>query len=893
MKINRIFIYIVASCVFLIILGGIATIDLYTNWLFFNELTYTGVFTKILYSKVIIGLVCGFLSVGFMIVNIIYANKITFPPIDLMFNGQTRISLNIELLNKFVKPLTILSGIIVSFLIGLWGSSLWEEVLTFQNRIDVGISDPIFNKDIRFYLFELPLFESVKAFAGFILIAALFIISANYFLCGGIATQERHIFIDKKVKKHLGILAGLYILNISIGFYLDQFHLLFSPHGIIFGAGYTDVHARLLVFRLLIVLTTVSSILFIVGVFKGSWKIAFSPLGFTGLVYILGFIVYPALFQNLKVTPNELVLEKKFIEHHIKFTRFGYDLERIEVRPFDVSYNLTVKDIERNNATIKNIRLWDDAPLLRTNSQLQQIRTYYKFKDVDNDRYHINGEYMQIMLSPRELSYDDLPSKSWINEKIVFTHGIGITMGPVSRISGEGLPEFIVKDIPPASSVDIKITRPEIYFGELSSDYVIVKTKVPEFDYPTSEGNIYTSYEGSGGVELSSFLKKSVFAMKFNTAKFILSSDITPKSRILYNRNILDRVRLIAPFLLYDADPYVVVSEDGKLFWIVDAYTVSNRVPYSKPLNKNVNYIRNSVKVIVDSYNGSINFYVSDPEDVVVKVYSAIFPELFKPMSEMQDDLRKHIRYPKGFLQVQAETFSTYHMIDPKVFYNKEDLWEIPAYGDKLIEPYYTIMKLPGEKKEEYILLLPYTPSKRDNLAAWLAGRCDEPNYGKLIVYTFPRDRLVFGPRQIDARIDQDSYISQQLTLWGQRGSQVIRGSLLVIPIESSLLYVQPLYLAAEDKGGLPELRRVILAYENDVVMEENLELGLQRLFGGRRILRGKEKISEDVKVSIEELAREAMRTFEKANELLRQGDWAGYGEYLRKLGQILKQMAK
>ncbi len=893
MKRNRIFIFIVASCVFLIILGSITTIDLYTNWLFFNELTYTGVFTKILYSKVIIGLVCGFFSLAFMIVNVIYANKITFPPIDLIFNGQTRISLNIELLNRFVKPLTTISGIIVSFLIGLWGSSMWEEVLTFQNRIDVGISDPIFNKDIRFYLFELPLFESVKAFAGFILIAALFIISANYFFRGGIATRERHIFIDKKVKKHLGILAGLYILNIAIGFYLGQFHLLFSSHGIIFGAGYTDIHARLLVFRLLIVLATVSSILFIVGVFKGSWKIAFSPLGFTALVYILGFIVYPALFQNLKVTPNELVLEKEFIEHHIKFTRFGYDLERIEVRPFDVSYNLIVKDIERNNATIKNIRLWDDAPLLRTNSQLQQIRTYYKFKDVDNDRYHINGEYMQIMLSPRELSYDDLPSKSWINEKIVFTHGIGITMGPVSRISGEGLPEFIVKDIPPVSSVDIKIKRPEIYFGELSSDYVIVKTKVPEFDYPTSEGNIYTSYEGSGGVELSSFLKKSVFAMKFNTAKFILSSDITPKSRILYNRNILDRVRRIAPFLLYDADPYVVVSEDGKLFWIVDAYTVSNRVPYSKPLNKNINYIRNSVKVIVDSYNGSVNFYVSDPEDVVVKVYSAVFPELFKPMSEMQDDLKKHIRYPKGFLQVQAGMFSTYHMIDPKVFYNKEDLWEIPAYGDKLIEPYYTIMKLPGEKKEEYILLLPYTPSKRDNLAAWLAGRCDEPNYGKLIVYTFPRDRLVFGPRQIDARIDQDSYISQQLTLWGQRGSQVIRGSLLVIPIEGSLLYVQPLYLAAEDKGGLPELRRVILAYENDVVMEENLELGLQRLFGGRRILPGKEKISEDVKVSIEELAREAMRTYERANELLRQGDWAGYGEHLGKLGQILKKMAK
>ena len=381
--------------------------------------------------------------------------------------------------------------------------------------------------------------------------------------------------------------------------------------------------------------------------------------------------------------------------------------------------------------------------------------------------------------------------------------------------------------------------------------------------------------------------------MKFNTAKPILSSDITPESRILYNRNILERVRRIAPFLLYDSDPYSVVSEDGRLFWIMDAYAVTNRAPYSKPLNKEINYMRNSVKVVVDAYNGSVKFYISDPDDILVKVYNAIFPELFTSMSEMQDDLRKHVRYPKGFLQVQAIMYSTYHMTDPKIFYNKEDLWEIPVYSDKPIEPYYTIMKLPEEKKEEYILLLPYTPSKRDNLAAWLAGRCDEPNYGKLIVYTFPRDRLVFGPRQIDARIDQDSYISQQLTLWGQRGSQVIRGSLLVIPIEGSLLYVQPLYLAAEDKGGLPELRRVILAYGNNVVMEENLELGLQRLFGGKITLPTKEKLIEDVKGTIDELAREAMRTFERLNELQRQGDWAGYGEQLKKLGQIIKKMSK
>ena len=892
MKKNRTFFFLIVSCIFLIILGS-NTIDLYTNWLFFNELNYSSVFTKIISTQVVTGLAFGLLSVVFLLSNVIIANKINFPPIELFFVEQTTVSLNVGLLNKWVKPLTIISGIIVCFLGGIWGSSLWEKVLLFQNYTAVNIHDPIFSKDMGFYLFKFPLLVSIKSFISFIIIATIIIVSINYFLRGGISSRERNIFIDKRVKKHIGILAGLFILTTAIGFYLDRFNLLLSPHGVIFGVGYSDVNAKLPALWVLIILTLLSSIIFTVGVIRGSWKMALSPLGFTLLVYVVGFLVYPGLLQNLKVAPNELALEKTYIDHHIKFTRFGYDLERISVKPFDVSYNLTAKDIERNNATIKNIRLWDDAPLLRTYSQLQQIRTYYKFKDVDNDRYIINGEYMQVMLSPRELSYEDLPSRTWINEKLIFTHGFGNTLGPVSRISREGLPEFITKDIPPVSSADIKITRPEIYFGELSSNYVIVNTKVPEFNYPTSEGNIYTSYEGSGGVELSSFFKKAAFAVNFRTAKLILSSDITSKSKILYNRDILTRVRNIAPFLLYDTDPYIVISEDGRLFWIVDAYTVSNLVPYSQPLNKNINYMRNSVKVVVDAYNGSVSFYISDPGDVVIKVYNTALPGLFRPLSEMRDDLRKHIRYPRGFLTVQAKMFSTYHMTDPKVFYNKEDLWEIPAYGDTPIEPYYIIMKLMEEEKEEYILLLPYTPAKRDNLAAWLAARCDEPNYGKLIVYTFPRDRLVFGPKQINARIDQDSYISQQLTLWGQRGSQVIRGSLLVIPIESSLLYVQPLYLAAEDKGGLPELRRVVLAYENNVVMEENLELGLLRLFGGKRILPSREEVIEDVRRSINELAKEALQTFESANKLLRQGDWSGYGELMNKLGQILEKMSK
>jgi uncharacterized membrane protein (UPF0182 family) len=504
------------------------------------------------------------------------------------------------------------------------------------------------------------------------------------------------------------------------------------------------------------------------------------------------------------------------------------------------------------------------------------------------------------MLSARELSYADLPSRSWINEKMVFTHGNGVTLGPVNRITREGLPEFFIKDIPPASSTNIKITRPEIYFGELSSDYVIVKTKAREFSYPTADGNVYTSYNGTKGVLLDSMLKKTAFAMKFNSGKILLSTDITGESRILYKRAVRERVHTLAPFLIFDQDPYIVVSDEGKLFWILDAYTVSNRVPYSRPANRDMNYIRNSIKATVDAYDGSVNFYVTDPADIIAKVYGAIFPGLFKPLSAMPEDVKKHIRYPQELFAIQASMFATYHMKDPKVFYNKEDLWEVPATGEKLMEPYYTIMKLPEEKKakggkEEYVLLLPFTPAKRDNLAAWLAAQCDWPHYGKVVVYSFPRDRLVFGPRQVAARIDQDANISQMLTLWGQKGSRVIRGRLLVIPIETSLLYVQPLYLVASDAGGLPELRRVIVAYGNDVVMEDTLEAGLQRLFGQRKGVSAKEgaKPVANVELSSVQLAKEAAKLFDKANELLRQGDWAGYGEQVKKLGEVLKKLAK
>ncbi|MEW6600616.1 MAG: UPF0182 family protein [Nitrospirota bacterium] len=884
--------------VFIVILlalsAGSAAFNLYIDWLFFNETGFIGVFSTTLFAKVKTALVFSSVFLIYYLANISAANKIDFPHRNLHIFGDTINPVKTFTIDKPVKLLTFAAGFVIAFLVALFGAAKWEQALLFLNRLDVGIKDPVFSRDIGFYLFTLPMIDTLKSFATLTVVLTAAATILNYFLRGGVSVSEKSISLHPGVKKHIGVM-GIFVFGIlALNFYIEAYRLMFTGNALIFGAGYADINAKLFTLRLLVVLTAVTCLFFIFALIKGKFSWAVVPASVTAIVYAGGMIVYAPLLQKFKVAPNELELEKPYIASNIKFTRFGYDLDRIEVKPFDVAYNLTADDISKNDATIKNIRLWDNSPLLRTYSQLQQIRTYYKFIDVDNDRYTINGEYKQVMLSPRELSYSDLPSKSWINERLVFTHGNGLSMGPVSSITKEGLPEFIIKDIPPVSEADIKVSRPEIYYGEIPNDYVIVKTKVQEFSYPTANENIYTKYDGSGGIELSSYFRRSVFAAKFNTAKIFLSTDITPQSRILLYRNINERISRIAPFLLYDSDPYMVVSGDGKLYWMIDCYTISRNLPYSSPYNRNINYIRNSVKTVIDAYNGSIKFYLSDPEDIMAKVYSRVFPGLFSPLSEMPGDLKKHIRYPQGMLEVQARMYASYHMTDPKVFYNKEDLWEIPTYGDKQMEPYNTIMKLPGEGKEEYILLIPYTPSKRDNLAAWMAARCDMPDYGKVIVYVFPRDRLIYGPGQVNARIDQDAYISQQITLWGQVGSQVIRGSLLIIPIENSLLYVQPLYLAASDKVGLPELRRVIVAYENDVVMEDNLELALSRLFyKDKEIPAAAAETTAQVRRSPETLARDAMKVYEKALQMQRQGDWAGYGEQIRELGQILNKMAK
>ena len=897
LKKNRLVLILVAIFVLLPLFSSLT--DLYGDWLFFAETGFTSVMTTTLLAKLGSGLCFGAVFLLFALVNLHFAHRASSSFTRSFPLGGNVYRLKGEETARLVKPLSILASVLLAILAGNWGALQWQNVLLFVNRVGVGTSDPILGKDIGFYLFSMPMLEQLHAFVGFLVPATALMVAALYFLRGGISLSERGAVIDEKLRKHLAFFAGLYVLWIAAGFYLSRFDLLFSGNGSFAGAGYADVHARLPSYLLLALLTPIAGAFFAGGIWRGAWRLAMVPPIVLFAVYGLGIVVYPSLLQKFKVAPNELDLETPFIQNSIKFTRLGYNLEHIETIPFDADLKLTAADIAKNDATIKNIRLWDTDPLLKTYSQLQQIRTYYKFFDVDSDRYMVNGQYTQVMLSPRELSYADLPSRNWINERLIFTHGNGLTLGPVSRISREGLPEFFIKDIPPVCLTDIKVTRPEIYYGELSNEYVIVGSKVPEFSYPTASGNINTTYTGRGGVPIGSFAAKALFAARFKSDKILLSSDITDKSRILYYRNINERVRTIAPFLRYDSDPYMVVNKAGGLTWIIDAYTYSDRLPYSKPVRGGIDYMRNSVKVTVDAYDGTVRFYAIDPDDVLAKVYARIYPDLFKPLTSLPEDLRRHLRYPHQFLQLQAAIFASYHMTDPKVFYNKENLWEIPTVGEKQMEPYYTVMKLPGESREEYILMLPFVPSKRDNLAAWLTARCDGANYGKIQAYTFPRDRLIYGPKQIDARINQDAFISQQLTLWNQRGSEVIRGSMLVIPIEKSLLYVQPLYLVA-DKAGLPELRRVIVAYGDEVVMEQTLELALQRIFGGKRspaenaaAPAAAPGAASAGKGSSAELAREAMSIFERATNLQRQGDWAGYGEELRKLQQVLKQLAR
>ena len=872
-------------------------VELITDWLWFAEVGYENVFTITLVAQLKMALVFGLAFFVIFFGNLFAALRLTSGIHVVDPTGWIQIS-KLEIATRPLQLLILIGSLLFSLFAALGGANQWENFLLFLNVSSFGVSDPLFQRDIGFYVFRMPFLNHLYSWLMTTLIFATVGTAFLYFIRRAFhIVPPRTLRAAPAARRHLSILLALIFFAAIFGLWLSLNEILFVKRGVVFGPGYTDVTTQLWVLQGLMGLALLCGVAFLGFAFKMSWRYPVFAVLFFAAFFVIGRWIYPSMVQRFKVIPNEIVLEKPYLEKNIQFTRLAYRLNDIEEKQFPVEESLTRDDIKRNDLTIKNIRLWNHAPLLQTYSQLQEIRTYYKFGGVDNDRYRIGGEYRQVMLSPRELSYAALPSRSWVNEHIEYTHGYGAVLGPVNRVSKEGLPEFFIKDIPPVSTTNIKISRPEIYYGENSNDYVFVRTKRPEFDYPVGNKNVYSRYEGKGGVPLS-FLKKLLFAVRFGSFTMLLSDDITPASRIMYYRQIKERVARIVPFATLDSDPYLVISPEGRLLWFLDGYTTSSWFPYSEPTPAMGNYIRNSFKAVVDAYDGSVQLYISDEKDPIIQTYARIFPGVFKKLSDMQPELQSHVRYPPEMLSIQARMYKSYHMQDAQVFYNKEDLWATPAShggnNDQQMEPYYTIMKLPEEKKEEFILLLPFTPSKRDNMSAWMGARCDAPNYGKVIVYLFSKDKLVYGPQQIEARINQDTIISKELSLWNQRGSQVIRGSLLAIPIEKSILYVESLYLAAE-KGQLPELKRVIMAYGNSIVMEENLETALQRLFGGE-MMREKEIDKTAAAMPVREktdrqLALEALAHYRKAQDFMRKGNWGAYGDELRQMEDILRSL--
>ena len=872
-------------------------IGLWMDWLWFEETGYPVLFEKRIVTQWSLTGLFGLFFFMVVHANAKVARRLAGDQPSFSPDNLIEIPEGVDqVFHKFLLGGTIF----IAYVVGSWAGTKWEVYLAFQNAVTYGSADPLFSRDIGFYFFSLPFYQFIYQFVWVLVVFSAIASAAVYVIQGGVLITRRGPQMSAATRFHLFTLVALFLAWQAVHYHLETYNLLFSERGVVYGASYTDIHAQLPVLTLMIIVSLVAAALVMVSAFRSKYTLTLVGIGMLFAVGFLGNQVFPYVIQTFYVAPNEIAKESPYIKYGVEHTRMAYGIDVVEEEEFPALENLTFETLKQNEQTMQNIRLWDHQPLLQTYGQLQIIRPYYDFVDVDNDRYWIDGKYRQVSLSPRELSSDSLPSRIWINEHLTYTHGYGICQGPVNQFTQEGLPTFMIKDIPPASITDIKVTQPAIYYGELSHSYCFVKTHAKEFDYPSGEENVFTDYKGDGGIPVNGFFRKLLFGLYFREPKIILSSDIHSESRLMFDRAVTTRLRKLLPFLRFDTDPYMVISEEGRLFWIADGYTVSGSFPYSQPVRGLGNYIRNSVKATIDAYNGTVKLYVNEPDDLLIKVYSKIYPRVFQPLEAMPEDLRQHLRYPVDLFRIQANIYATYHMTDPQVFYNKEDLWRIPSLsqqeGATPLEPYYTIMKLNAEaSQEEFILMIPFTPARRENMIAWMAARCDAPNYGQLVVYKFPKQRLVYGPSQIVGRINQEAEISKQLTLWGQGGSSVIRGSLLVIPVEESVLYIQPLYLAAASDRSLPELKRVIVAFGNQIAMEETLDLSLAKIFGGSTAPIGAQVAETDglqrESESTQSLIRSAAETYNRAQEALKQGDWGQYGLETRRLGEILQRL--
>jgi len=893
-------IMVLASLLVLFILVNIAK-GFYTEWLWFSSLDYGSVYATILKTKLLVFFSAAIIFCLLLLGNMVLATRLAskngahFWPWALM--GP---------LQRVVRWSVILGTAFLSLIFGLVAQGNWQVILRFFNGQPFGIADPVFHNEIGFYVFSLPFLHMLKGWFMGGLIVILIGTVGIYLLI--YAAQRLRFDFTRPVLAHIGGLVMAILGLFAWGYWLGIWELVFSSRGVVFGASFADIHAKIPAQWILLVVVVIFIGVILVSILRRNlrWPL-YGIVGWIVAAIIIGGI-FPSLVQRFQVQPSELARERPYIEYNIEFTREAFALDRIEEQPFPAEEAPSPQDIAQNEVTINNIRLWDPRPLKDTYNQIQSIRLYYDFHDVDVDRYIIDGEYRQVMLSARELSAEKLAveAQTWVNRKLQFTHGYGIALSPVNEVSTEGLPNLLVKDIPPVG--DFEIEQPQIYFGEKTNDYVIVKTKTQEFDYPRGNENVYGRYEGKGGVSLGSFIRRVAYAWQFGDLNILISGELSPESQVLYYRNIRERVNHLAPFLKLDSDPYLVVI-DGRLFWIQDAYTTTNRYPYSEPLG-GLNYIRNSVKAVIDAYDGSVTFYVTDPEDALIRTYQAIFPKLFVPAEQMPDSLRAHLRYPEDMFNVQAAVYRSYHMRDARVFYNKEDLWAVPKevyFGsEQAMEPYYIIMRLPDEEKEEFLLMLPFTPVNKNNTIGWLAARSDGENYGKLLAYYFPKERTVLGPSQIENRIQQDTVITEQLALWGRGGSRVIRGNLLLIPLGKSNLYVEPVFLQAET-GGLPQLKRVIVAAGEQIAMETTLKGSIAAIFGVEApptepVTRPPvepvpkppvpAEPEKPVAADIADLIEEAQQHYNQAEQNLKAGDWAGYGRELEALQAVLDRLA-
>ncbi len=838
---RKIILWVVSGILAVVLLAFILS-SFWSELLWFDEVGYRGIFLVRIWVPLVLGVVAGAIFFAVFYLNLRLARRLS-PRLRVAAREPGEEGAEIlELVptpDRAVNRILLIGSLLLAFFFAVGTAGAWQEWLLFFNRLEIGYVDPIFNRDASFYVWVLPILRRLLGFFSGLLIVTLIGTTAVYVFDRAImrADTGRGFHLAPHVKAHLSLLAALLLVGKAVDFFMQRWELLYSSRGVTFGASYTDVAVQLPVLGILAVVALISAVILLVNIHYRGWKLPMVSLGLLVVVWIGAGVVYPAIIQQYRVSPNEIQMESPYIVNNIEATRFAFGLDRTTTKPFPARQRLTLEDIEENKATIDNIRLWDPRPLLSTYSQLQEIRLYYRFKDVDVDRYRVDDNYRQVMLAARELDQDDLQdqAKTWVNKRITYTHGYGVVACAVNEVRGEGLPAFLIEDIPPQTDTDLHISRPEIYYGEIGNEFVLVKTNALEFDYPSGNENVFTTYAGEGGVAVTGFFRQLAFTIKFRDLKLLFSEYLTPETRIMYKRTIRERVEAIAPFLQYDRDPYIVIRDDGSLVWIMDAYTTTGRFPYAQPTGQDLNYIRNSIKVVIDAYHGDVTFYQIDPDDALATAWGNVFPELLRPGRELPDDLRRHLRYPEDMFSIQAEKMTLYHMQDPQTFYNKEDVWQIPEeiyYNEEVrVEPYYIIMGLPGEREEEFILLQPFTPLERKNMIAWMGARMDGDHYGQIVIFDFPKDTLIFGPSQVEARITNDTEISAQITLWSQAGSRVIRGNLLVIPVEDSVMYVEPLFLQAE-QSPIPELRRVIVNYGDEVVMERTLAESLERIFG-------------------------------------------------------------